>query len=89
MVLLLCGLICAIPAFADTATYNYDAMNRLTQVKYTDGTTIKYTYDKMGNRLTETVLASIGAAAEPPEQAPAPAGPPLPLRALPSPAQLK
>ena len=35
MVLLLCGLICAIPAFADTATYNYDAMNRLTQVKYT------------------------------------------------------
>ena len=48
----------AAPALAvETATYTYDAMDRLAQVKYTDGTTVTYTYDKMGNRLTETVVA--------------------------------
>ena len=74
MVLLLCCLIRAIPAFAETAQYTYDAMNRLTQVTYGDGTTVKYTYDKMGNRLTETVAATISAAAE--AQPARPEGPP-------------
>ena len=40
---------------ADSVTYTYDALNRLTQAKYSNGTTIDYTYDAAGNRLTQVV----------------------------------
>ncbi len=86
--ILLLSLCLAVPAAAvETATYIYDAMDRLTQVTYNDGTTITYTYDKMGNRLTETVAPAAAAPEAQGSAAPAAAGPGLPLRALPSPGQ--
>lgn len=47
----------ATPALAVTAQYTYDNSNRLVQVQYDDGTTIQYTYDAAGNRLTRQVMA--------------------------------
>lgn len=35
--------------------YSYDALNRLTRVAYPDGTTIAYTYDSAGNRLSQVI----------------------------------
>jgi len=40
-----------------TITYQYDALNRLTQVEYSNGTVIAYTYDDAGNRLSQIVQA--------------------------------
>ena len=41
-------------AFAQgTVKYEYDGMNRLTQVIYGNGVTVSYTYDALGNRLTK------------------------------------
>ncbi len=39
----------------NTTSYTYDAMNRLTQVTYSNGTTVNYSYDALGNRLTKRV----------------------------------
>jgi YD repeat-containing protein len=36
-------------------TYEYDALNRLTKATYDDGSTIVYTYDSVGNRLTQDI----------------------------------
>ena len=36
-----------------TVKYEYDGMNRLTQVIYGNGVTVSYTYDALGNRLTK------------------------------------
>ena len=33
-------------------TYTYDALYRLTNATYSDGTSFQYTYDAVGNRLT-------------------------------------
>jgi YD repeat-containing protein len=33
-------------------SYNYDSLNRLTNVDYGNGSVISYTYDAAGNRLT-------------------------------------
>jgi len=50
----------ALPALAtDSATYTYDALGRLTQVTYANGTTVQYTYDAAGNR-TATVVSCNG-----------------------------
>jgi len=46
-------------ARAETITYTYDLLNRVTQVQYGSGTTINYTYDPSGNRLTQTINAVI------------------------------
>jgi YD repeat-containing protein len=40
---------------AATVSYQYDALHRLTQVTYANGTVIQYTYDPAGNRLTKIV----------------------------------
>jgi RHS repeat-associated protein len=40
-------------AVTTTITYTYDPLYRLTQASYNDGTYFKYTYDAVGNRLTE------------------------------------
>jgi len=47
-----------ITSFADITNYSYDTMGRLIQVVYGDGSTIEYTYDKMGNRLQKNVYAA-------------------------------
>ena len=41
-----------------TTTYTYDSLNRLITVDYGNGTTIAYTYDAAGNRLTRTTVVA-------------------------------
>jgi YD repeat-containing protein len=53
-------LVCLIiPSLALGATidYQYDSLDRLVAVRYSDGTRIAYTYDGAGNRLTMVVSA--------------------------------
>jgi YD repeat-containing protein len=45
------------PGIAGTAQYTYDSSNRLVQVQYDNGVTIRYTYDAAGNRLSRQVTA--------------------------------
>jgi YD repeat-containing protein len=56
--LLLVGSADLVGAQSDGATYAYDALGRLTQVTYTNGTTIVYTYDAAGNRTSVIVTCS-------------------------------
>jgi YD repeat-containing protein len=42
---------------ARTITYSYDPLNRLTAADYTDGTYLHYTYDPVGNRLSEETVS--------------------------------
>jgi YD repeat-containing protein len=41
-------------SYAETVNYEYDDLNRLVRVEYGDGTIIRYTYDRFGNRTEET-----------------------------------
>lgn len=41
-----------------SVNYTYDALNRLTMVKYSNGVTINYTYDALGNRTKRIVNGS-------------------------------
>ena len=41
-------------AYAAEVSYAYDELNRLVKVIYDDGSTIEYTYDAVGNRVTVT-----------------------------------
>jgi YD repeat-containing protein len=47
----------ALPVYADTAAYSYDAAGRLTSVAYSSGATIVYTYDAAGNLTSRVVTA--------------------------------
>ena len=50
----------SLQAFAQgTVKYEYDALNRLTQVKYSNGVTVTYTYDNLGNRLSKKVTGGV------------------------------
>lgn len=52
-------LFAALQTFAQsTAKYKYDENNRLTQVTYSNGVTVSYTYDALGNRLSKTVTGA-------------------------------
>jgi len=42
------------------STFQYDDLNRLTQVIYDDGTSIEYTYDPVGNRLGKIIKPGTG-----------------------------
>lgn len=39
-------------------TFTYDNLNRLTKVVYDNGTTITYTFDALGNRITKKVTGA-------------------------------
>ena len=54
-VTLLMVIAVATPAHAETATYSYDALGRLTQVVWSTGRTVTYTYDANGNRTAKVV----------------------------------
>ena len=45
--------------FAQT-TYTYDDLNRLKTVKYSNGVTVSYTYDALGNRTSKKVTGGSG-----------------------------
>ena len=51
-------LLFAATLVADTVQYTYDAVGRLTNVAYANGTSIAYTYDKAGNLLSRVVTAA-------------------------------
>lgn len=55
VLLLLLSLGLSFSLEAAPITYRYDELGRLIQVIYGDGTTIRYTYDAAGNRLTQQV----------------------------------
>ena len=42
--------ISVVASYAASVTYIYDELNRLRRAEYSDGTTIEYTYDEVGNR---------------------------------------
>ena len=43
--------LCAQTGYQETTTYQYDNLNRLTQVDFSDGTIYNYVYDNLGNRI--------------------------------------
>jgi len=43
-------------SFAATVIYQYDSLNRLTGVQYSNGTTVEYVYDAAGNMLSIKVF---------------------------------
>jgi YD repeat-containing protein len=46
------------PVLAGSVSYVYDNLGRVTQVKYSNGVTIKYTYDAAGNRTSQVVTGA-------------------------------
>ena len=44
-----------IASYSQSVNYIYNDANRLIRIEYSDGTRIDYTYDEMGNRITETI----------------------------------
>lgn len=46
-------------AQTQTITYGYDPLNRLTSATSTNGDNFQYTYDAVGNRLTETTAGGV------------------------------
>ena len=56
-IILLTLLMAAFPfVFAETITYTYDNLNRVTKADYGNGKTITYTYDTAGNRLNMAIV---------------------------------
>ena len=53
-------LFVSLQTFAQSTTkYEYDSNNRLIQVTYSNGVTVSYTYDELGNRLSKKVTAGV------------------------------
>lgn len=52
------NLLCPLPLLAGTVTYKYDALDRLTQVSYPEGTIVQYAYDPAGNRTQKLITNS-------------------------------
>ena len=47
--------VCASSVHAGSVSYTYDTLGRVTQVSYSNGTVIAYSYDAAGNRSTVVV----------------------------------
>jgi len=60
-VLLAVFLLASLPLFAGNVSYEYDSLNRLTQVTYPEGTVIQYSYDPAGNRTQKLIIQTIDA----------------------------
>ena len=71
--LLLASLVAALSLVAPAArvataqTYQYDALDRLTQVTYGDGSLRRYTYDNAGRVLAIVSSAPVGGVNDPPQ----------------------
>jgi len=50
------SFVLASSSFAESITYVYDDLNRLTHVVYDDGADLKYGYDEIGNRTLKYLL---------------------------------
>jgi len=48
------ALAAGLPSFSLAESYNYDTVGRLVKVSYDDGSSISYTYDANGSRLSST-----------------------------------
>jgi len=44
------ALVSISPSMAGTTSYKYDALGRVVEITYPNGTKVKYAYDKAGNR---------------------------------------
>ncbi|MHC1727329.1 MAG: PKD domain-containing protein [Syntrophobacteraceae bacterium] len=53
-------ILAVVTSYAGDITYTYDQLNRLTSVRYADGTTIEYIYDGIGNRIIRNITAPSG-----------------------------
>jgi len=45
-------------ALAGSAVYTYDSLGRLSQVTYSNGVVVTYTYDAAGNRITQVITGA-------------------------------
>lgn len=46
-------------AQSSKTTYEYDSNNRLTKIAYSNGVSVVYTYDELGNRLSKKVTGAV------------------------------
>jgi YD repeat-containing protein len=56
------AVLCAASSAAQAQQYTYDSVGRVLTVTYPNGATISYTYDRAGNRVTETTAVGVGPA---------------------------
>ena len=58
IIVLIIALLALCNVWAQNSQYEYDQLQRITSVTYSDGVTISYTYDALGNRLSKTVTGA-------------------------------
>lgn len=51
-ILTTCLILSASTLYAGSATYTYDNLGRVTKVTYSNGKSVNYNYDAVGNRAT-------------------------------------
>lgn len=52
------AVLVAVPAFAGSVGYTYDALGRIKTATYSNGTVITYTYDAAGNRTSQVTTGA-------------------------------
>lgn len=48
----------SVPAWAGSVSYTYDSLGRVTQITYSTGVVITYTYDASGNRVNYVITGA-------------------------------